>query len=654
MRDLTPPHRPPARSAIRSACFLAAWSLLALVPSAATTTPVTPVPKSDRSRPKLYTVEQFMATRAMRGLAFTHDDRRLVYASDISGVFNLYSVPVDGGEPTPLTRSVTDNNEVVATFPTDDRILLTRDQGGNELHHLYLLRPDGSEQDLTPGDSLKAIFESWLPDGSAFHVLTNERDSRYFDVYRYDARTLTRTVVHRDTTGLHLGAIAPDGRWMAFDRANGSADRDILLRAPDGTMKLITPHEGTATCGTDTFSPDGRWLYFTTNDGTEFSRCSRYELESGKVEVVEAPEWDVLATSFSRRGRYRITTINADARTVLKLEETTTGRPVALPELPGGDITQIRVSHSEEQIAFYLNGDRAPNDLYVWRLGSKEARRLTRSLNPEIDPDDLVEAEVVRFKSFDGLMIPNILLRPHQATAEHRAPALVYVHGGPGGQTRRGYSALMQFLANQGYVVLGINNRGSSGYGKSFFTADDGRHGREPLWDCIAGRDYLAGLPWVDPARIGIMGGSYGGYMVLAALAFKPEEFRVGVNLFGVSNWVRTLESIPPYWEAQRRALYQEIGDPVTEREKLMETSPLFHADRIVRPLMVLQGANDPRVIKPESDDIVAAVKKNNVPVEYLLFPDEGHGFRKKKNQIAGYGAIATFLETYLKNAPTP
>jgi dipeptidyl aminopeptidase/acylaminoacyl peptidase len=255
----------------------------------------------------------------------------------------------------------------------------------------------------------------------------------------------------------------------------------------------------------------------------------------------------------------------------------------------------------------------------------------------------------VRFKSFDGSVIPNILFKPHQAGPQSKAPALVLVHGGPGGQTRKGYNALTQYLVNHGYVVLGINNRGSSGYGKTFYTADDQKHGKEPLWDCIAGKDYLASLPYVDKERIGIMGGSYGGYMVLAALAFKPQAFSVGVDIFGVSNWLRTLESMPKWWEAQRLALYQEIGDPDKQKDMLREISPVFHADRIQRPLIVLQGANDPRVIKAESDDIVAAVKKNRVPVQYVVFPDEGHGFSKRKNQVEGYRAILEFLDTHLK-----
>jgi dipeptidyl aminopeptidase/acylaminoacyl peptidase len=247
--------------------------------------------------------------------------------------------------------------------------------------------------------------------------------------------------------------------------------------------------------------------------------------------------------------------------------------------------------------------------------------------------------------------IPNILYKPHQATAESKAPAIIWVHGGPGGQTRKGYSALYQYLVNHGYVVLGINNRGSSGYGKTFFTADDQKHGREPLRDCLEAKKYLASLPYVDGSRIGIAGGSYGGYMTLAALAFHPDAFNVGVDIFGVSNWLRTLKSVPPWWESFREALYQEIGDPAKHEQMLKDVSPLFHADKIKKPLLVIQGANDPRVIKPESDDIVQAVQKNKVPVEYVVFPDEGHGFTKKKNEAEAYTRMLNFLDQHLKKS---
>jgi dipeptidyl aminopeptidase/acylaminoacyl peptidase len=322
---------------------------------------------------------------------------------------------------------------------------------------------------------------------------------------------------------------------------------------------------------------------------------------------------------------------------------------VALPDFPDGEIQNVTVSRSEKLISYKFGSDREPGNLYVYDLADKKLSQLTDTLNKEVNPKDLVKSQVVRFKSFDGLMVPNLLYQPHQATPQHPAPAMVLVHGGPGGQTRAVYSPLVQYLVNHGYVVLGVNNRGSSGYGKSFFTADDRKHGREPLWDCVEAKKYLQTLSFVDPNRIGIIGGSYGGYMVLAALAFQPDVFAVGVDLFGVSNWVRTLKSIPPYWESERKALYAEIGDPEKDEQMLREISPLFHADKIRRPLMVLQGANDPRVIKAESDEIVAEARKNGVPVEYVLFPDEGHGFRKIRNEIEGDRKILGFLDKYLK-----
>ena len=280
--------------------------------------------------------------------------------------------------------------------------------------------------------------------------------------------------------------------------------------------------------------------------------------------------------------------------------------------------------------------------------------RVTDTMSRELDSEDLVEAQVVRFKSFDGLEIPNLLFKPHQATPEHKAPALVWVHGGPGGQTSKGYVDFMQYLVNHGYVVLGINNRGSAGYGKAFQRADDQKHGKDPLLDVVEARKYLASLPYVDGSHVGIIGGSYGGYMVLAALAFHPDAFDVGVDAFGVSNWLRTLKSMPPEWGAFRQAMFQEIGDPEKQEAMLKEISPLFHAEKIRKPLFVIQGANDPRVLKAESDEIVAAVKKTGTPVEYLLLPDEGHGFKKKKNEIRVNESARKFFDRYLKPATAP
>jgi dipeptidyl aminopeptidase/acylaminoacyl peptidase len=309
----------------------------------------------------------------------------------------------------------------------------------------------------------------------------------------------------------------------------------------------------------------------------------------------------------------------------------------------------VNISDDEKLMTMYVNGSRSPSNLYVYNFETRKYLRLTNTMNPEIDQDDLVESEVVRYPSYDGLAIPALFYKPLQVKKGDKAPAIVMVHGGPGGQTRVGYSALKQYLVNHGYVVIDVNNRGSSGYGKTFFKMDDLKHGEADLGDCVEAKKFLAKTGYVDPAKIGIMGGSYGGFMVLAALTFRPEEFAAGVNLFGVANWLRTLRSIPPWWESFRKALYEEMGNPETDSMYLYRISPLFHAEKITKPMIVLQGANDPRVLKVESDEIVEKARKNGVPVEYVIFPDEGHGFVKKENQIKSYKAVLDFLDKYLK-----
>jgi dipeptidyl aminopeptidase/acylaminoacyl peptidase len=641
------PSWPPLTRALTALALVPTLALAAPAPQAPAKAPST---KSPTRPSKRYTVEQFMGTVNVFGASFSHDEKRVLFTSNQTGIFNAYSVPVTGGKATQLTRSTTDRINAEGFFPRDGRFLFSRDQGGNELHHLYVRTPDGKEQDLTPGDKHRADLLGWSHDETAFYVVSNERDERFMDLYRYDAKTYARTLLFQNDGGYDVGNVSPDEKWVALSKDRTTADSDVhLYNVATKELKHLTPHKGIASWTPATFDPASTALYLLTNEGSEFKRVVRYVLATGKLEEVEKADWDIWYTYFSRNGAWRVTGINEDGRTVIRVHDVKAGKLLALPQLPEGDITNVTISRSEKRMAFYVNGSRSPSNLYTYDFATKKVTRLTDTLNPEVDAKDLVESEVVRFKSFDGLEIPNILYKPHQATADNKVPALIWVHGGPGGQTRTGYSAFMQYLANHGYVVLGINNRGSSGYGKTFHTADDQKHGKEPLQDCLEAKKYLASLPYVDGSRIGIIGGSYGGYMTLAALAFHPDAFNVGVDIFGVSNWLRTLKSIPPYWESFREALYQEVGNPETQEEMLRAVSPLFHAEKIRKPLLVIQGANDPRVLQVESDEIVQAVKKNKVPVEYVVFPDEGHGFSKKKNEAEAYSRTRAFLDQHLK-----
>jgi dipeptidyl aminopeptidase/acylaminoacyl peptidase len=599
---------------------------------------------------RTFDARAFFETVGLHGASFSPDGKRLLVTSDESGVLNVYAQPVSGAPRQALTASTTDHMRSVGYFPRDERVLFTADRGGNELNHLYVRETGGKVTDLTPGENLTARFLTWSRDERTFFVVTNERDPALFDIYRYATKDYGRKLVYENTGGYAVSAVSPDGRWVALTKISSNKDTDLYLgdlRQPDRALRHVTPHRGDVAHSVAAFTPDSRQLWYLSDEGSEFTRAWSFNLTTGRRQVEVAADWDVTSVSFSRDGRYRIVAINADAQSRVEVFDRQTSRPVELPVAAG--VRSVVVSRYGKRLAFYVNTDTSPSNLHVWNLASRVHRQLTDTLNPPIRESDLVSARVVRYRSFDGRQIPALLYRPHQATEEEPVPALVVVHGGPGGQSRRGYGALRQYLLNHGYALLAVNNRGSGGYGKSFHHLDDRRHGEDDLMDCVFARSYLETLDWVDGRRVGIMGGSYGGYIVAAALAFQPDAFDVGIDIFGVTNWVRTLKSIPAWWGANREDLYAELGDPVKDRERLERISPLLHAGNIRKPLLVVQGANDPRVLRVESDELVAAVRRNGVPVKYIVFPDEGHGFRRRKNRVAAAEAYLAFLNEHLK-----
>lgn len=601
-----------------------------------------------------YSIEQFMNTTRIFGSAFSPDESKILFSSDETGIYNAYTVPVSGGEPTQLTHSTDDAVLAISFFPHDERILYRGDKGGNEIWHLYVREFDGSTRDLTPEEKARAVFYGWSHDDKSFFFGWNKRDPKFMDIYEMDVESLTPQLLYQNDAGYNFGGISNDKNYMALSKSITRNNSEMyLMNLITGELKHLSPHEGEINYNPVAFSPDSKTLYYLTDEGSEFTYLQKYDIVSGEKTTVEQTDWDIMYGYLSETGKYRVVGINEDARTVIRIYDTESNEPIDLPKVHG-NITSVNISKSESKMAFYMNGSTSPNNLYIYDFGTARYTKLTDTMNPEIKPADLVEAKVIRYKSFDGLEIPALLYRPHQIKPGEKVPALVWVHGGPGGQSRIGYSDAIQYLVNHGYVVLAVNNRGSSGYGKTFFKLDDMKHGEDDLDDCVKAKDFLAETGYVDAQRIGIIGGSYGGYMVLAGLAFRPDEFALGVDIFGVANWVRTLQSIPPWWEAFRESLYKELGNPETDLEYLKRISPLFHADQIKKPLLVLQGANDPRVLKVESDEIVAAVKKNGVPVEYVVFDDEGHGFRKKENRRKGWQTILKFLDTYLKEAQPP
>jgi dipeptidyl aminopeptidase/acylaminoacyl peptidase len=634
---------------------LIALSTLALG-ACATAGSETPAPAAAaaESEPARYSARDFFETTAYQvarsdRYAFSPDGRSILISSDQSGVYNAYRLPVAGGAPVALTASPDNATFAISYFPSDERVLVTSDRGGNELNHVYVRLPDGSLRDLTPGERLKAEFVGWSGDGRTFYVATNERNPQMFDVYAYDSTSYERRRIF-ENEGFTPAGISSDGRYIALIKSHTSANSDIYIAdtRAGGAPRLITQHQGNIEHGVYDFTPDGRSLVYATDEHGEYSQAWTYDLAGGERRPLIQAEWDVMYAFHSPSGRYRVHAVNEDASTRMTLTDTRSGRPVVLSGVPAGDLGGVRFSPDERSIVFTVASDTSPSDVFVADLATGRARRLTTALNPRIDERQLAEGSVVRFASYDGVQVPGILYRPRGASASTPVPAIVMVHGGPGGQSRRGYSAMVQHLVNHGYAVYAINNRGSSGYGKTFYHMDDRRHGDVDLRDVVASRDFLAGQDWISD-RVAVMGGSYGGYMTAAALAFHPETFDAGINIFGVTNWVRTLESIPAWWGANRLALFDEMGDPATDAERHRRISPLFHAANIRRPLLVVQGANDPRVLQVESDELVAAARRNGTPVEYIVFPDEGHGFLRKENRIRASEAYVAFLDQHLR-----
>ena len=624
-------------------CFLVAL-LLCVAPAAA----------QSSGPPRTYTIEQLMAADSLGGFSFSPDNSKLLVTSNRTGIPNIYVMPATGGEMRPLTNSTVETVGSLGYFPNDERILYTSDQGGNERAHIYVREIDGTIRDTTPGDRHVARFVDWAHDGRSFFVQMNSRDPRYFDLYeiRVDDNGAYRSErIFENDRAYQIRAVSPDRRFVGLSRIVDNQTKHCYVydRQMQQLRQLTTEGQPVA-CEPQAFAATGHNLFYTTDDGGEFTFLVRQDLDTGTRSTVFRPErWDVSGAGFSRDERYLMVSVNEDARSRPYLFDAATLQPVRL-ENPAPDASVgLMIANNSPMALMTMSNGATPGDFYLLDLDSGERRLLLRSQAPEVNQADLVAGEVVRFRSYDGVQVPGILYLPRGARRGERRPAVIHVHGGPGDESRVGYRPLVQYLVNHGYVVFEINNRGSAGSGRTFYHMDDRRHGSADLDDVVAARDWLAREHDVDVARVAIQGQSYGGYMALAGLTFRPEAFAVGVDIYGVSNWPRLLAATPAWWEDLRRLLFTEVGDPERDADYLRSISPLFHADRIRRPLLVLQGQNDPRVQPNESEDIVARVRANNVPVEYVVFPDEGHGFRKKANQMTAYRTILRFLDQHLR-----
>ena len=595
-----------------------------------------------------YSIETLMSNNRSSGGYFSKDADKLIYSSDKSGIFNIYEVDLSANEETQLTDSKEESFFVRGYSPNTGEVIYSADKGGNENSHIYLIR-EGKSIDITPGENTKASFVGWTKDELGMYFISNSRDPRFFDLYKIDIVTLNSEMVFKNDSGYNLNSISNNDNYLVLSLNISRSEQKLFLHDLKSNQQVEISNQAANFSGQN-FDKNDENYFYTTNYDSEFYYLMSYNLKNGERSIEYKTNWDVAFSYLSKNNSYRVIAVNEDAQNKLTIKNMSDQSDLNLIGFENMNINSVGFSEDEKFLRVSAGSPNSPGDIYTYELSTNKLNKITSNLNSNVNPDDLVNAEVIRYESFDGLEIPAILYKPHTANKKNKVPALVWVHGGPGGQSRVGYRALIQYLVNHGYAILAVNNRGSSGYGKTFYSLDDLNHGEDDLQDCVWGKKWLQDQDYINPDKIGIIGGSYGGFMTMAAMTFEPEEFKVGVNIYGVTNWIRTLRSIPAFWEATRKSLYKEMGDPYSKDSlRLYDISPLFHAKNIKNPIMVLQGANDPRVLQIESDEMVQEARNAGAYVEYVLFEDAGHGFVKKEQQIESNQKILTFLDNYLK-----
>lgn len=605
---------------------------------------------SSSKQVKQYTADQLFNNESIHGIAFAPDESQILVNSDKTGIQNLYLLTIADTSMHPLTHSVKESFYGIDYLPGSKNYLYASDQGGNENDHIFLVTSNATTRDITPWGGSKNSMHAWSADKKSMFIESNRRNSKYFDIWKADTSNWNFKLFYQNDSGYNTGAISKNERYIALTKDLTADKNDLYLfdRINHSTIRIS--NDDPATWNVAAFEKNDSIMYYITNDGDEFSYLVKYNINSGTAQKVYKTNWDVAGMALSENEKYYTIFINEDGKNKVLLFDHATNKQIDFPEIKDGDILGVTISPSEKNMLLSVGSSRNPTNLYNYNFETKTLKQLTQTLNKEVNENDLSKAQVIRYKSFDGKEIPCIYYKPLNASADNKVPAILWIHGGPGGQSRIGFSNFIQHLVNHGYAVLAVNNRGSSGYGRTFYNLDNKDHGRGDLKDCVWAKKWLQQQDYIDTGKIGILGGSYGGCMVLNALAFYPEEFKVGVDLFGVANWVRTLRSIPPYWESFKKALYDEMGDPNTKDSIMLKaTSPLYNYQSIDKPLIVFQGLNDVRVLPIESQEIVNGVKKNGVPVEYVTYPNEGHGFTKKENQITTSEKTLAFLDKYLK-----
>ncbi len=606
-----------------------------------------------------YSFERYLNVRAASGASFSPDGSQLSFLTDITGVAEVWSVPINmhsSSSAWPTQITFRGDRCMSATFaPKSNTLLITGDVGGNERAQLYIASVDGSTfEALTTKPEVMYLFGGWSPDNLYISYSSNERDSRYFDVYERNIETGDVTLLFQHDGSNYAGKYSPDGQHLLITRSENNIHSQLLLL--DRTTKdvrTLTPESGNGPSLYEdaTWSADKRGLYLRTNCNRQFLSLAYLDLTANEMIYLSDSAWDIEHLALTPDGNTMALVTNEDGYSLLELFDVSNGwgerKPLLAPTLPRGIVFETVWLQDGSRLAITLITPDDSADIWVWDVCEGVVVRVTYSATGGIPHEAFVTPSVVRYPTFDEREIPAFLYLPKGEQSEQRnLPVVVYVHGGPESQSRPEFNGVIQYLVARGYGALVPNVRGSTGYGYEYQSLDDVRLRMDSVKDLQYAVRWLCESGIADPNRIAVFGGSYGGFMVLSAITTYPDLWAAGVDIVGIANFVTFLENTGPWRRKQRES---EYGSLENDREFLEEISPIRSVDRITAPLFVVHGANDPRVPIGEAEQIVAALQKRSVPVEYLRFENEGHGIVKRANRLVVYPTIARFLDTHLK-----
>ncbi|GAC1423514.1 MAG: S9 family peptidase [Ktedonobacteraceae bacterium] len=605
----------------------------------------------------IYPFERYLNVRMAYGASFSPDASQLSFLSDITGVAEVWSVPVDmrsSSSTWPTQITFRGERCMSATFaPRSNTLLVTGDVGGNERTQLYFVSADGAIFDeLTTKPEVMYLFGGWSPDNLHISYSSNERDARYFDVYERNVETGAVTLLFQHNGTNYAGTYSPDGQYLLITCEEDNVHNQLLLLDRiTNEVRTLTPQTGTGPSlyRDAAWSADRGGLYLRTNRNRQFLSLAYLDLATQEMIYLSDTPWDIEHLALTPDGSTMALVTNEDGYSQLELCDVSHGwgerKSLLTPTLPRGVVFETVWSQDGSRLAITLIAPDDTADIFVWDMHEGVVVRATHSAMGGIPHEVFVTPTLVRYPTFDEREVPAFLYLP-QDGEQRNLPVVVYVHGGPESQSRPEFNGVLQYLASRGYGVLVPNVRGSTGYGYEYQSLDDVRLRMDSVKDLQYAVRWLCESGLADPKRIAVFGGSYGGFMVLSAVTAYPDLWAAGVDIVGIANFVTFLENTGPW---RRKLRESEYGSLELDRAFLEEISPIRSVAKITAPLFVVHGANDPRVPIGEAEQIVDALKKRNIPVEYLRFENEGHGIVKRANRLVVYPAIARFLDEYVK-----